>query len=277
MKKYLFLICLLACAVITRAQVSQLSDSVFVHRNEQGAIRFARFKPNPSGTMLQPELFLKTLLKTSTADQFKLVHERTDKQGYAHTLYQQYYQGVKVEYATYATHARNGKIETVNGNFEKINLPSVMPAVNEAGALRAALNSVNAKKYRWEDAAWENFIKKNRNNAEATFYPKGELLIMKDPVQGTKLFHLAWKFLIATAEPTNEFAVYVDAGTGKVIKNVPTFQNTNVPIQGQTMYSGLQGLTGDAFAGGIRLQETRNGIQIETRNLQHQTSYINAF
>jgi len=52
----------------------------------------------------------KKFLKTTTNDKFVKATSHFDEQGMEHIVYQQYYKNIKVEYATYRVHIKNGKI-----------------------------------------------------------------------------------------------------------------------------------------------------------------------
>lgn len=139
-----------------------------------------------------------------------------------------------------------------------------------------ALNFVNAKKYKWEDANLEKFIKQNNNNPNATYYPKGEIVITNDLLKGGNNLRLAWKFTISALFPNDEQWIYVDAITGDVIRATPLIYDVNTPCTAQTSYSGTLAITGDSFAGGFRLRESRNGVDVQTLNLQGTNNYANA-
>ncbi len=135
---------------------------------------------------------------------------------------------------------------------------------------------MGAKKYKWEDGAMEKFIKQNTKNIKATYYPKGELVISKDYLNGSNVFKLSWKFTISSLAPNNEQWIFVDAITGNIIQKVPLILDVNVPCVAQTRYSGNRNITGDTYTGGIRLRETRNGVTIQTLNMNSAANYANA-
>lgn len=139
-----------------------------------------------------------------------------------------------------------------------------------------ALNYVSAKKYKWEDANLEKLLKQNTNNLSATYYPKGELVITKDFLKGGNNLVLAWKYTISSLVPNNEQWIYVDAIMGDVVRETPLIYDVNTPCTAQTRYSGNLGITGDSFAGGFRLRENRNGVDVQTLNLQHTINNANA-
>src|SRR5574337_911064 len=118
-----------------------------------GSITHQRYdvliNPKP---MFQAQTFLRSLLQMSDDDHFMLIRTNVDGNK-THKLYQQYYKDYKVLYATYAVHAANNIIETVNGFFFKVGNPQVNVEVPEQAALATVLNFVNAKKYGWQDSS----------------------------------------------------------------------------------------------------------------------------
>ncbi|MGN6800968.1 MAG: M4 family metallopeptidase [Ginsengibacter sp.] len=162
----------------------------------------------------------------------------------------------------------------MNGHYANVSLPSVKLTLDEKQALTKALAFVNAKKYKWQDPAMEEFAKTNSGDSNATYYPKGELLIVRDSL---KSFQLAWKFVISSLEPDDELLVMINAITGRLINKRTLILDNNVACVAETIYSTNQNITGDTYAGGIRLSEVRNNVNIHTLNMRNQlNNYINA-
>jgi len=260
-------------SIIIKAQVG---DTLEIQRNEKGQISFARFKIDNNRKIQLGINFLKNVLRTKQDDALLLVKDTTDDLGISHRSYQQYYNGIKVEDAQYAIHGKNGIIEIINGDFQDVSIAGIIPAITEETALGYALNYVNAQKYKWQDISMENLIKATSRNPNASYYPKGEIVITKDFLQGGNNFRLAWKFAISSLTPANEQLIYVDAVSGSVIRNTPLVYDVNTPCNAQTRYSGLLVITGDSFAGGFRLRETRNNVNVQTLNLQGTYNYAAA-
>lgn len=256
--------------------LAQQGDTLDIQRNNKNQISFARFKPNENRNIKESERFLRTILKAKPSDEFKLIKENTDKYGVSHRKYQQYYKGIKIENAEYLVHGKNNLIETINGNFEEVTIASVTPSVTGKQALTSAMKYVHASKYKWEDESLELNIKKVSGNPQATYFPTGELVITKDELKKGNNLRLAWKFKISSLSPNNEQLIYVDAFTNEVIRDIPLIYDVNTPCTAQTLYSGTVGIIGDSFAGGFRLRETRNGVDIQTLNMQNGSNYANA-
>lgn len=256
-------------------QAQQRGDTLTLHRNKKGTISFIRFKQNKNRKLTDAKVFIKSVLHAKPEDEFRLIRETTDKWGITNLRFQQYYKGIKVENREYLVHGKNGTIETINGDFVHVNLSSVTPSITEQQALKKAVDFVNAKEYKWQDKNYEKFIKQMTGDRDATYYPKGELVIMKDYLKGGKNMRLAWKFNISSLVPNNEQAIYLDASTGEVIANIPLIADANIPGTAQTMYSGTRAITCDSYSGGYRLEETRNGVSIKTYNSQETENYLN--
>jgi Zn-dependent metalloprotease len=252
---------------------AQEKDTLEIQRDENWKVNFARFKQNDRMKIQDGIIFLSNILQTREDDELRVIKDVTDELGINHRKYQHYFKGIKVEGSEYQLHGKSGFIETIDGNFREINISSVIPLISEQEALKKALSFVNAKIYKWEDSLSEKFIKQNLNNLKATYYPRGEIIITKDNLTENKNLKLAWKFTISSLEPNNEQLIYVDASTNNVINNIPLILDANVPCTAQTRYSNLQNITGDTYAGGIRLREIRNNVAVQTLNLQNSYNY----
>ena len=261
------------CVSVARAQQK---DTLEIQRNKNGHIVFGRFKPDGNRKAEDAALFLHHVLPLKPGDELRLINRTTDRLGFTHHLFQQYYKGIKVENAEYHTHGRNGIVETINGDFQAPGLSSVAPSLNEQQALEAALRHVHARKYKWQDPAMESFIRQHSGNPLATYYPKGELVVTRDLLKGGERSVLAWKFTISSLDPNDEQWVYVDAASGEVVRTTPRISDGNTPCTAGTRYVGTQTITGDSYAGGYRLQENRNGVTMQTLNLQYTQNYGSA-
>jgi Zn-dependent metalloprotease len=250
--------------------MSNAQNKEDIQHSRAETIRFARFQINADSDrkMQNDTSFLKSVLIAKEEDSFRKVKDYTDELGITHKRFQQYYKGLKVENAEYLIHGKEGNIEVINGDFQNINIPTIEYSLDEQKALEKALTYVGAQKYKWEDAGMEKFVKMNTDNSNATCYPKGELLISEDFLTGSNTFRLSWKFTISSMIPDNEQMIYVAADNGEIINDVSLICDANVSCTAQTLYSGTQAIMGDTYsAGGIRLQETRNSVIIQTRNL----------
>lgn len=170
-------------------------------------------------------------LKLTAADEFKLLQELKDQDGNTHNKFQQYYKGIKVEGAECIVHELKGFVKSVNGRWVSgINLAAT-PAIKETGALNYALASMTNKNFIWlnKDAEkWKALIKEK----DISINPKGQLVFcLKDPQKDflADNITLAWKFTVLVNPVYESKCIYVDAGTGKIIRQqliMPSSCNT---------------------------------------------------
>jgi Zn-dependent metalloprotease len=113
-------------------------------------------------------------------DDLKKVNTKNDKLGFTHEKYQQFYKGVKIENAEYNIHLKDDRIESINGNFKKIEKLYIKPEISADLAFKKALDYINANEYLWQIPEMEEWIKKEKNDENASFLPKPELIIVKN-------------------------------------------------------------------------------------------------
>jgi len=200
----------------------------------------------------------------------------TDAKGMVHYRYQQSMNGIAIENADMVVHVVNGKISSQNGKWIKdfpANLQS-RASVTEGNALNKALQHIGAQTYKWQIPAEEAFIKREQNNAAATFYPKATLVYYSGERDVTPAaLRLAYKFDIYAQQPLSRQLVFVDAVNGKILGKRELIHETNATGTAQTAFSGTQTITTDYTGATYRLRETGRGAGINTYNLQTGTNY----
>ncbi|RYY15631.1 MAG: peptidase M4, partial [Cytophagaceae bacterium] len=227
---------------------------------------------------------LREQLSLGANEQMRPARLETDQLGFSHQKFDQYYKGVKIEHATYTVHARGGAVESLSGDYERVEQLNVTPTLSVSAALGRALAAVGAKKYMWQDAAEEVNLKREAADATASYLPQGELVIVRDGRRAeTGPLVLAWKFNIYAQAPVSRAYYYIDAHTGEVvlrdaiIKHATT-ATTPATATFATAYSGTQALadeTATTSGGGYHLREYTRGSGIETYNLKKGTTYNN--
>jgi len=227
----------------------------------------------------QRQQVLRQQLGLGPDEQMRPLRTETDALGYTHERFQQYYKGVKVEHGVYTTHERAGTIESLSGEVKRP-APglSVQPTLSESAALQRALAAVGARHYKWEDAAEEALLRRQTGDPQATFRPKGELVLVGDfrrPATARPLV-LAWKFNVYAQEPVSRDLLYVDARTGQVVLRDAIIKHVNAPGTMETRYLGTRTSQADAFAGGYRLRETTRSKGVTTLNCRKGTSFAAA-
>ena len=207
---------------------------------------------------------------TSSSDAL-LKHSEQDNLGFEHLRYQQTYAGIPIEHATYVMHIANGLVKSQNGKWIK-DFPAGLQtaaALSKTAALKKATDAIGAKVYKWELPAEEAFIKREQNDPQATFFPKGELVYFsgEEDVIPAQL-RLAYKFDIYANLPLSRQYVFVDAVTGKILGKRELIHTTNATGTATTAYSGTQTITTDFTGATYRLRETGRGNGINTYDMR---------
>ena len=187
MRKTLSLLCGLLCLgmfskaeqIVTGPEAEEILHGAelvrFVDRSSAPA--FIRFRTGMEAPMVDAEGWVRKALGMTEDDGWIQSNSEKDLMGYTHRRFLQTYKGLPVEGAMYLLHAYLGNLVSLGGEFyPDLNL-DVNPATNEALALQAALNHVQANLYQWQQPGAEAFLQMETGNPMATFYPQGELMI----------------------------------------------------------------------------------------------------
>lgn len=260
--------------------VTVLSSGFLLAQNQRITPDYSFFIPFSKGKKPSIETYpqmLKQYLGASPVDEMRLIKQETDALGYTHLYLQRYFKGIKVERDVCKVHALNGFVEAINGEFRTINSTSLSTSLAERSALQYALDFVGARTYMWELTDEEDFLRKESNNAEATYYPKGELVMLMDETNFGDA-KVAYKFDIYASSPISRANIYVDANTGAILFVDPIIKHANSTGSAATRYSGTQSITTDAVsATSYRLRETRGtNSGVQTYNMKKGTNYASA-
>ena len=223
---------------------------------------------------------LRQQLALTSDDQLRLARVESDQLGFTHEKFAQYYQGIRVEHADYTVHAKGGTVESISGDFEKISGLNTTPSLSASAALNRALAHMGAQKYMWQDLDEETGLKQDSNNSAASYYPQGELVIVRNELTHKAADKnksvLAWKFNIYAQEPVSRAYIYVDARTGEIVLQDDIIKHTGATGTFATAYSGTRSINDGTTTGGYFLRETTRGQGIETYNMKTGTSYRKA-
>jgi Zn-dependent metalloprotease len=212
--------------------------------------------------------FLHRTFSLSDKISLQLINSERDHLGMIHYRYVQTFENRKVEGTMYIVHTKSEKVLSFNGLiFDQIKVHK-QPVISEKIALSKALNYVNAERYLWESVNTENHLIEEMNNLDATWYPKGELVIVaeKGVFKKDKL-KLAYKFDIYAVKPLRRNYIFVDAVNGQIVHEQNRIMDVNIPATAFTAYSGQRNIITDSLNGVYRLRETSRGLGIETYNL----------
>ena len=271
---------LAATAVQAQDAASRIQNKVLGEDSQPMLVQFsAQGKAAYRG--VAPAQVLRQQLGLTSADQLRPVRVETDQLGFTHEKFAQFYQGIPVEHASYTVHAKGGTVESISGDFEKIAHLNTTPALSASVALKRALAHVGAQKYMWQDLSEESSLKQETNNSAASYYPQGELVIVRnelarnESMKGQRV--LAWKFNVYAQEPVSRAYVYVDARSGEVVLQDNIIKHAAATGTFATAYSGSRSFADGTTTGGYFLREgATRGLGIETYNCKKGNSYTAA-
>jgi bacillolysin len=204
----------------------------------------------------------------SENDTLKLKKSDVSDDGVIHNEYAQFHNDLEVEAGFLFEHVKDGRVILINGSIIEGLKFSLPPIIDEITALKIALEYINADLYAWQDAQREQFLQEIENNPNATYYPKGKLLLgLNNNLRLVKEnYHQVWSFNIEGSEPVFSIQIYIDAQSGQIIRN-HSLRHQNGP--GTTTYNGVQILdtrwAGGIFHGHHHLETNENNRRIQTR------------
>ena len=271
--KLLFLLVVVVFANSFAQNATKLSD-IAMQKGQKGWIQFLQ---NKNIAPEQVFTVYKEAFGLTASDAMQLIRKENDQIGYSHFRYQQYFKGIPVEGAVYLIHSIGLKSVNGNGHIVTGMNKSNSPGITAQSAINKAINFTNAKKYMWEDAANESFIKKAKKDASATYYPKATLVyIDKKYSSNASDYVLAYKVDVYASSPLSYKDIYVNAITGEIYYTANKIWDTDVQGTAHTKYSGVQTITTDSTApGAYRLKESAR-CGIETFNTLTTTNYSSA-
>jgi Zn-dependent metalloprotease len=239
-----------------------------------GHIQYAEFKAPMALQMEAIPTYLKKIYHLQGQYALKLLRADEDELGFTHLRYQQLYNGVPIVGGVLIAHVKDGKLVSFNGEIFFINTNE--QKVLEANAcLSIALDTVKAEVYKWQVPEEEAMLKEIKENPNATWLPKGELMYCpKDLNFNQPIFYLSYQFQVYANEPLIGENIYISAVDGSIIARENKLHTTNVNGKASTKYSGTQNINTDSTApGAYRLRETVRGNGVTTLNLKTSTNY----
>jgi bacillolysin len=235
-------------------------------------VKFSKGKEIPLNKL---ESWLKRFYKSDATYGLKLIGQQDDQIGYTHYRYQQTIDGIPVKFGMYIAHVKNGLVESINGELFD-NVSTATASMTEASALNSALNYINAESYKWEILAQEEHLKYELEDPTATYYPKGELVLISNNANIQDALVLAYVFNIYSEKPFGRKEVYVNAQTGAIVWEENKIHEADVTGNASTLYSGTKTITSDNASGPFRLRESGRGNGIRTYSNGNTTTYSTA-
>ncbi|MCJ1806532.1 M4 family metallopeptidase [Flavobacterium covae] len=281
---------MMALSLVTLSTVAQESNKYvqLKEKNENKTPSFVSFKESSVYKTSDVKILFKEQLGLKSNQDFAKMKSDSDNLGFSHEKYQLYHKGIKVEFATYSVHSKNGRVNSMNGEYYNIGDIDVNPSIKADAALQRAISHLGAQEFLWDDFAEANANKYSK--------PQGELVLL--PLDNT--IKLAYKFDIYATKPLSRGDVYVDAQNGQILLYNATIKHLGAHAHGKkssegtyidmfktnsmafvaanaaTRYSGSQTIETSLSGSSYILSETGRGNGIQTYNMKKGTSYASA-
>lgn len=255
---------------------ARIREAAVVRYSEQdGSIKHLVLDPSVSIAEDQVAEYLKKVFRLGP--EFSLQEFRTEQDdiGYTHIRYQLYFQKFPVMGSVLIAHIRDNRLHSFNGDvYRRLQKTDGQP-IPETVCLATAMDSVHASGFLWQIPEEEQAIKEIRNDANASWFPKGELMFVPaglDFAGGN--FELCYKFNIHAQNPRVAQNIYIQALTGRLHARENMLHTTDVPGTAVTKYSGTKSIITDSTAPfNYRLRENTRGLGVYTLNLRKGTNY----
>ena len=223
--------------------------------------------------------WLKLTFEMSSDIDFALIKSESDELGYLHQRYAQTYKGITIDRADYIVQSSNGRVISFRGDAYLIENVNTVAALDESLALKHALDYMGDLNYLWNSESWENEIKEQENDPNASYFPVGDLIITKfgnaNENAVSKEFRLAYRFDIYAEE--NEEQIVVDAITGEILYTLPLASNCEPAVSFTSIFNGSQNVRTDKYTGGpdYRLRDDCQTTEIWVRDWNSATDVSN--
>lgn len=282
-KLFIFILLSLIGSNSIKAQIYQgteannkLKNSEIVRINEiTGKIKYALLNDRLLITKEQTIPYLLKVLELSSSYKLQQLKDEYDEIGFDHLRYQILYNEIPILGGIIIAHIKDQRLHSFNGEIFGVSEDINQNLYPENFCLSKALETVGAKIYNWQLPEEEALIKVIKDNKNATWFPKGELMYCPknlDFDQGQ--FTLTYKFTIYANEPLSAENIYISPISGEIIARENLLHNVDVPGAAVTKYSGTRNIKTDSTAPyKYRLIENSKGGGIYTLNLKKGTSY----
>ncbi|MEZ5046481.1 MAG: M4 family metallopeptidase [Chitinophagaceae bacterium] len=267
MNKFFYLFVFLLCLFSIQIQAQETNEQLLKIAKPNSTNEWILLKDDVN---ISKDEFLSKhikLLHLAPSSIMKIVRTETDKLGFTNYRYQQYVHGVKAVGCEMILHQKNGRITVVNGRYLQDNVSNHTATFSEPNGLQIALKQINSKQYLWLDKEAEAAYKKTKKNAQATLYPKGELVFLNTEHRTNQKanFQLVWKYDINVSPLTESFTVFINANNGLFVEKIPLTYECSVG-SGVTLYNGIRNISTQLNGGSYRTIDDCQSTLIETRN-----------
>ncbi|MEO9533023.1 MAG: M4 family metallopeptidase [Crocinitomicaceae bacterium] len=261
--------------VFTGIEASRMYEKAAVVRSSKHSAlpSYIKFKTGEEIPFGDFQKWTNSAFKLNPAYGYQLKSTETDQLGHIHYRYNQTFNGIVLEHATWIVHTKDESVYAMNGTLYSA-IQSGNQSISESAALQQALNFVGADTYKWELPIEEGHLKMETKDENATYYPEAELVYASKHAAFTDdSYRLAYKFNIYAHQPVSRAEIYVDANSGEIIFENEVFHHIDVTGSAVTAYSGTQSIVADSFNGEFRLREASRGNGINTYDMNEGTNY----
>ena len=273
--------------------------------NSNGIPSLITFSENSNIKNSNSTQIFKDQLGLKAQQSLNSISTEIDDLGFNHEKFQLFHKGVKVEFATYSIHSKQGKVTSMSGEFYNIPDVSNAPQISAQDAFTLAKNYTGAKSYMWENTVEAKSINYQKPVGELVFLPIINADVKKGDFDNVKL---AYKFDIYASNPVSRGDLYIDANTGEVLfynatikhlgehahgakttktaftKNIEKpqsfdlFKNTSLVVAANaaTRYSGTQQIQTLLSGSSYILSDNTRGGGAQTYNMKKGTNYSTA-
>lgn len=273
--------------------------------NSNGIPNLITFKENSNIKNFNSIQIFKDQLGLKAQQSLNSISTEIDELGFNHEKFQLFHKGVKVEFATYSIHSKQGKVTSMSGEFYNIPDVSNTPKISAQDAFIMAKNYTGAKSYMWENTVEAESIKYQMPVGELVFLPIIDAEVKKQDFDNVKL---AYKFDIYATNPVSRGDLYIDANTGEILfynatikhleehahgakttktaftKNIEKpqsfdlFKNTSLVVAANaaTRYSGTKTIQTLLSGSSYILSDNTRGGGAQTYNMKKGTNYSTA-
>jgi len=204
---------------------------------------------------------LQSVFNLNKNSQLVLKKTESDKLGFIHYRFIQAYKNIPIEKSMFVVHTKNGLVQSTSGaivtEFDNSIENNIKATVNAERAINAAISTVHAQLYAWQDAGMQQRIKMQTNNLKATYYPKAQLVLYNP--QSSLLpreLKLCYKVDVYALQPLSKADYFVDAQTGAVIGKEDRIYFSDATGSAQTAWSGSKTIHSDKVsANNFRLRD----------------------
>ncbi|MCB0468733.1 MAG: peptidase M4, partial [Aequorivita sp.] len=143
--KFVFLFTLLIFAF---SAVGSAQNKKYDERNIKEQPSLVVFDASQSYTLQNSNQIFKEVLNPSSQTSFTTLKQEQDPLGFTHQKMQEYFNGVKVEFATVTLSSKNGTVQSLNSAYFPIADDfNITPSISNSQAFNSATAHVGASKY----------------------------------------------------------------------------------------------------------------------------------